>query len=86
MSIFGPEFKIDLLIKSIERDISKYEALIEPLFDRTHWINNPDLDKFINEFGGYAGAMQYELDQLNELKKMNSGSKIRRIIRIIFEN
>lgn len=85
MSIFGPEFKIKCLIKSIEKDIPKYQELIAPLHNTDYRITNPDLRKFINEFGGHAGAMEYHLDQLKKLQKMNSGSKIRRIIRIIFE-
>lgn len=85
MSVFGPEFIISSLIKSIEKDIPKYDELIDPLFDWTNRINNPDLYKFIDEFGGYSGAMQYYLRELKKLEKMNSESRIRRIIRIIFE-
>ena len=85
MSIFGPEFITASLIESIEKDIPKYEELIDPLFDWTNRINNPDLYKFIDEFGGYSGAMEFYLRELKTLQKMHSESKIRRIIRIIFE-
>ena len=85
MSNLGPEFITSNLLKFIERDISKYDELIQPLFEHSIRINNPDLDKFIGEFGGHVGAMKHYRDRLKELQKMHSGSKIRRIIRIIFE-
>lgn len=85
MSIFGPEYIASSLIKNIEKDIVKYDELIDPLFDWTNRINNPDLYKFIDEFGGYSGAMHYYINQLKKIQEADSGSKIRRIIRIIFE-
>ena len=85
MSIFGPNFITSNLIKSIERDMPKYRELITPLHNTDYRITNPDLREFINEFGGHAGAMAFHIDELKKIEKMTSGSKIRRIIRIIFE-
>lgn len=80
-----PNWNLNRLIKQLDSDIEEYTDAVNPLFDLEVKLAHPAIPTFLAKAGGHSGVLSYYQQQLKEIAKRTSGSKLRRIIRIIFE-